>query len=1145
MTDPERERRPGEELPLDDPGFLMRFKEFAPTSFAVDHRTSMVVLLVIIGILGLLSYQTTPKESFPEIEVPMIAVNTLYPGVSPADMESLITRPLEDELSTISEIKELTSSSTEGYSSVVAEFETTVNMEDALQKVREKVDLAKPELPAEAEEPSVMEFDFTEVPIMQVNLSGDYGLVRLKDIADDLQDRLEQIPELLRVDVRGGLEREVKVDVDLPRLQFYGLALGDVIDAIAAENVNIPGGSIDVGRSKYLVRVDGEFEDPSLIEDLVITAEIGRPVYVRDVASVDFGFAERDSYARLDGSPVITLDIIKRSGENIIATSEAVKEVIAEFDPLFPPSTVVKITGDQSVDIEMMVSSLENNILSGLILIVAVLLFFLGLANSGFVAVSIPSSMLLSFIVLKLMGVSMNMVVLFSLILALGMLVDNAIVVLESIFRCREEGDPLATAVVRGVSEVGMAVTASTATTVAVFFPIVFVEGVAGQVFGDMALTVVFSLIASLLAALFFIPMLASRDFTTSGEQLAGHTQNRPFLQFPTPTDADSWFTRARLAGLSIGHLLLRTLTALLVLLALAAKVVLAPLAILFSPLIWLVGHRRTPTRWQQTATWFARDRFGPLPSERVWPGLLSVPTLVDLQTGLRGLGRWVAGHGGWVGRIARAFIWPLAFLFWLLRSGFSLIVRLISTLFQVIALLIAAAVIVLVRIVVLLASPVVNPVLAAFNHGFNLLQNTYPPVLRAALRHRWSVIGVAVGLFAVCWFALLPRLGRELIPQVQQGEFNLDITLPVGTPIEHTYQVARGIEDVLLADDAVALTAVTAGAEDNATRVAEAGEHTARITVRLAPHLGPRDEQAVINRIRAEFADYPELSMEVTYPALFSFKSPVEVEIRGYQLDLLKSLAQTAESRLAEIPGLVDVRSSLQTGNPEIRIIYNRAALAEYGLSLRTVAELVRDKVQGSVATEYRQAERLIDILVRLEEKDRLGLSELSQLIVNPGGAIPIPLSAVADLRVNEGPSEIRRIDQTRSAVIYANLSGADLATVSRDIVTVMRDLDYPPGFDFAVSGQNEEMQTSLNSLLLAFALALFLVYIVMASQFESLVQPFLIMMTVPLALIGVISGLFLLNITISIMVFIGLIILAGIVVNNAIVLIDYIDIL
>ena len=387
-----------------DRAFLDRFKEFGPTSFAVNHSTSMIVLLILIAVMGIYSYMTMPQESFPEIEMPMVVVNTMYPGVAPADMESLVTRPLEEDLSTISDIKLMTSTSVEGYSSIMIEFETTVNLDEALAKVREKVDLAKSELPPEAKEPTIIEFNFSEVPVIQVNLAGDYRLVRLKEVGEDLQDRLEQIPSVLRVDLRGGLEREVAVEVDLAKLKYYNVAIGDVIEAIAEENVNIPGGAIDVGSSKYLVRVDGEFEDPALIEDVVVALVDGRPVYVRDIATVDFGFAERTSYARLDGSSVVTLDVIKRTGENIIETTDAVRAAVAESMSVFPPSTRVEFTSDMSEDIAMMISSLENNIISGLILIVGVLLFFLGLRTSVFVAISIPSSMFLSFILIKASG---------------------------------------------------------------------------------------------------------------------------------------------------------------------------------------------------------------------------------------------------------------------------------------------------------------------------------------------------------------------------------------------------------------------------------------------------------------------------------------------------------------------------------------------------------------------------------------------------------------------------------------------------------------------------------------------------------------------------------------------------------------------
>ncbi|HCL27161.1 MAG TPA: AcrB/AcrD/AcrF family protein, partial [Candidatus Latescibacteria bacterium] len=496
-----------------------KFKELAVTSWAVNHGTSVLILFFIITLAGVMAYQTIPKESFPEIEIPMIAVNTIYSGVSPKDIESLVTRVIEQELNTVPDLKQLTSTSVEGYSSVVAEFTTAVNMDEALQRVREKVGLAKPDLPADAEEPGIYEFDFQEVPILQVNLSGKYGLVRLKEIGEDLEDLLEQIPTVLRVDLRGGREREVKVDVSLSRLQYYGVSLEDLVDAVRDENVNIPGGSIDVGEMKFLVRVDGELHDPLSIRDIVVDTRDGRPIYVRDIAEVDFGFAERDSYARLDGRAVVTLDVVKRSGENIIETADAVRAAVDEMQPLFPPTTVVKITSDMSQDIRMMVSSLENNIISGLLLIIAVLLFFLGVRNSVLVGIAIPTSMLLSFLVLSVLGVTMNMVVLFSLILALGMLVDNAIVVVENTYRYVEEGWDRAEAARKATGEVAVPVIAATLTTLAAFGPMLFWPGIVGEFMSYLPMTLIITLSSSLFVALVIVPVLCARYLRLDGEK--------------------------------------------------------------------------------------------------------------------------------------------------------------------------------------------------------------------------------------------------------------------------------------------------------------------------------------------------------------------------------------------------------------------------------------------------------------------------------------------------------------------------------------------------------------------------------------------------------------------------------------------------
>jgi HAE1 family hydrophobic/amphiphilic exporter-1 len=1176
-------------------------------AFTTRRPVAILMVVLAVVVFGWVSYNRLALTLMPDMSYPSLTVRTEYPGTAPEEIENTISQRLEQELGVVPGLTTISSISKAGQSDVIMEFGWETDMNNVSADVREKVDRVRLPDDADRPillryDPTldpIMRFGLAgPQSLYDLRYLAEYDIKRRLEALEGVaaikvKGGLEELYLVaidesrlatLGLDIGQVNTRLAQGNVNLPggnlsegqteyliRTMNEFQSLEEIEDLIITRQNGVDIRVRDIGSvSRYyrdrevITAVKGlesiELElykeaDANIVEVArrVNLALFGTPEQQAYVAKLPPGATgppapkEKPTEAQKDGDKKEGENAGRNFGQARRAEARRVMEYLQMTDFIayqLPAEASIQTLADQSIFIRNSIDEVKNNAIFGAVIAVIVLFVFLrNLGQTLIIGICIPISIVATFAPMFMSDVSLNIISLGGLALGVGMLVDNAIVVLESIFRCREEGDPLAAAVVRGVSEVGMAVTASTATTVAVFFPIVFVEGVAGQVFGDMALTVVFSLLASLLAALFFIPMLASRDFTKSSAALAGASAQSTFLQFPTAGEGAAWSTHAGCTARSMGALVLRGLLALGALVTVVLKGVLSLASLVLSPLLGIVSRFMMKGLWTRWSTWLAADTCGPLKGASIWPGLLTVTTLADFGTGMAGVAHWIWGRGGIFGKILRTPFLLVLLPFWIIRSLFSLIVRLISASTQVFALLIAALVIVVSRSVSLLATPVVTPALAAFNHGFDLLQKAYPPLLRAALRQRWTVIGVAIVLFAVCWTLLLPRLGRELIPQVHQGEFNLDITLPVGTPIERTYQVARTIEQELLADPDVALTAVTAGAENNATTVAEAGEHTARVTVRLQPDSGIATETAVIARTRQKFADFPELDMEVTYPALFSFKSPVEVEIRGYQLDILKDLARTAENRLSEIPGLVDVRSSLQTGNPEIRIIYNRAALAEFGLSLRPVAELVRNKVQGAVATEYRQAERLIDILVRLEEDDRLGLAELSQLIVNPGAEVPIPLSAVAELQVNEGPSEIRRINQTRSAVIYANLSGADLATVSRDITTVMSDLEYPSGFDYAISGQNEEMQTSLNSLLLAFALALFLVYIVMASQFESLVQPFLIMMTVPLALIGVIAGLWAMGISVSIMVFIGLIILAGIVVNNAIVLIDYIN--
>ena len=1014
----------GAARPRADAGYLARFKEFRVTSFAIEHRTSSVVLLILITITGLTSYQVIPKESFPEIEIPMIAVNTIYPGVSPADIETLVTRPIEEELSAISDIKELSSTSIEGFSNVVAEFETTVDLEEALQQMREKVDLAKPELPEDAEEPSIVEFSFSELPIMQVNLAGDFGLVYLKDIAEDLQDELESIPEILRVDIRGGLEQEVKVDVHLSRLQFYNLSLQDVIDAIASENVNIPGGSIDVGDQKFLVRVDGEFNDPELIEDLVITADDAGPIYVRDLADVEFGFSERESYARLDGSPVVTLDIVKRSGENIIETADRVKAVIEEMRPLFPATMTVKVTGDMSRDIFSMVSSLENNIISGLILIVSVLLFFLGLRTSLFVAVSIPSSMLLSFGVLRLLGVSMNMVVLFSLILALGMLVDNAIVVVENIYRYVERGWDRKLAAKKATGEVAGPVIAATLTTLAAFAPLLFWPGISGEFMSYLPTTLIVTLSSSLFVALVIVPTLCAMFILRDDEE-------------PPPLTRAARFTLIAVsAGVVLGLAAANPLTAVL-LVATAA-------------ILWGLYHfalKRASTVFQHW--WLER-------------------AMVFYET-----------------QLVRALNHPV--------------------------LVLGSCAALLIGTVILFGR---------FNAGVEYFPEAIPP--------------------------------RQIM---------VSVDAPTGTSADFTDRLVRRIEAKLPAYDGVAMdgesvvaTVGGGGGGGNPMGGGPGGPEAGQVTISFVEfqdqQLDGFETLAILQETIANDIAGADISVDKAEEGPAT-GAPVNMELVGSDPDLLSDLADELIGTLQSDPvyaKLVRLNSNLDDARPELGVRVDREKAALYGLSTLSVGQAIRGAIQGIEAAKYRTGNDEYDIIVRLAKEDRDELSALAELTVMSDGD-PIPLLSVASWEVGQGAGSIQRLDMDRSVTVSSEVragynSNAALAEVQQALGGFAEDL--PPGYQIRYTGENEEQAEAQAFLITAFAMALFLIGFILISQFNSLVKPFIILTSVLMSTVGVLLGLMLFRMPFGIiMTGVGIISLAGIVVNNAIVLIDYIDIL
>ena len=1000
------------------------FKEFSLTSLAVGNRTSVVVLFAFITIAGLVSYRAIPKESFPEIEIPSVAVNTIYPGVSPSDIESLVTRKIEEELNTISGLKELTSTSVEGYSSVFAEFETSTNMDEALQKVREKVDLARSEIPSDAEDPSIFELSMSDVPVMQVNIAGGYGLVRLKEIGEDLQERIEAIPAVLRVELRGGLEREVTVDVNLSKLQYYNVSFDDVLSAIRQENVNIPGGTIDVNGVKYLVRVDGEFDDPALVGDLVVETVAGRPIYVRDVATVEFGFAERGSYARLGEEPVVTLDVIKRSGENIIATAEAVRAEVDAMRPLFPPSTIISITSDMSADIGEMVSSLQNNIISGLILIVGVLLFVLGLRTSIFVALPIPTSMFLSFIVLWVLGVSMNMVVLFSLILALGMLVDNAIVIVENIYRFIEEGWDRRTAAKKATGEVAAPVIAATATTLAAFTPLLFWPGIAGQFMQYLPLTLIVTLSSSLFVALVIVPTLCSLFLDSANAR--PRVPNRP------------------------ARLLLLGCVALFLLLVGLANPLTALLFVVTAAGLWLLHAR-----------------------------------LLD--------------------RMGRAFM----------------------------------------------------------AQGFPRLMRWYERRLRWALDHRAAVLGGSVAaLVATIMVYDAFAAPVEYFPEdIPPATIVVAVEAPVGTSAAVTDGYARRLKGELAGiagiDDAeTVVTTVGAGGGGGGPMGGggPSGPEAGRITVSMVDYQDRRFDvfstlAEMQERVGTDLAGAEVRVDQIAEGPLSG--PPVNIEISGEDPSLLEQLANRAIDLIEAAPAytrLVGLESDMDDGRPELQVEVDRERASLYGLSTNDVGFAVRAAINGLEAAKYRTGNDEYDIVVRLREEDRQEVTALEQLTAFADGK-QVPLLSVADWSVSEGYSSIRRKDMDRVATVSAEVaSGYNSNDVRGEVETLLADFSagLPPGYAMAFTGEQEEQQEAQTFLMTAFMMALMLIALILISQFNSVVKPLIILSSVIMSTIGVLIGLMVFRMPfVIIMTGVGVISLAGIVVNNAIVLIDYIDVL
>ena len=1056
------------------------------TSFVTSRPVAVLMVFVAAVVFGVLSYSQLPVTLMPEMSYPTVTVRTEYPGAAPEEVENDVSRRIEEVLGVVAGLRRMSSISRAGVSDVVLEFSWDTKMSDAIQDTLEKLDLVF--LPTEAERPLILRFDPSLDPVMELSLSGsgdrfkgDEGLRRLRRIAElQVKRSLEPIKGVAAVKVRGGLEEEIHVLLDAQALRRSRLSAQNVIDRLAEENINVAGGTLKEGRTEYMVRTVNEYVNLDEIRDTVVTTVDDREIRISDLGEVVRSNKEREILTRTEGRESVQLDVFKEADANMVALAKIVTKAVGELD-LDPETGLLavaveeggggrrgpnrgrrssgglaedlfkaeganlEVVADRSKFIEGSINEVRNTaVLGGLLAVIILYLFLRNFLTTLIVAVSIPISLLITFAPLNVLGVSLNIMSLGGLALGVGMLVDSSIVVLESIFRCREEGDGLVDSAVRGTEEVSAAVMASVFTSIAVFFPMVFIEGIAGQAFGDLGLAVVISLLASLAVALLFIPMLASRRGVAMPTGKSALQRLRSYAALGV-------FKRdfASLRHWMRDGSALRYLPALLGFVFLAVRLVVGSVLELVAKVLLLL--------------------------------IIAIAFLV--------------------GRL----IWPV-----------------VSRVFFVV-------------------SRVPVRVTGALLDGLN---SAYPPILRTALR--WP-IGVLLIIGGTIWSSvwMLGQLETELLPEVRQGEFTFEVALPVGTPLEESDRILSGAEQAILSErEHIQKLLLTIGYDATNSQRSDEGEHTARFKV-LLESSNAEEEQEVVGRLRAKLAQIPDLTARVARPVLFSFKTPIEVEVHGDDLDELKRYGDLVAALMSEMPELADVESTLRSGAPEVQIVYDRALLARYELNVQTVAQMVRNQVKGFEATLYNLKDRRVPIIVRLDETDRRSTDDLNRLVVNPGSDNrAIQLGAVAAVELGEGPSEVRRVDSRRVALVRSNLGEASLGTaVSRIEDVLSTEVDWPANMSFVVAGQSQEWERSKSSLWLALGLSIFLVYVIMAAQFESLLHPLVIMFTIPLAFFGTVLTLYVLGVNLSIVVFLGMIMLAGIVVNNAIVLVDYIN--
>lgn len=1012
-----------------------KLREFGLTSLSIDNGTTVFLLTFMIFLFGLQAYNSMPKEQFPEVSFPTVFVNTPYFGNSAADIENLITRPLEKEINTIIGLESLTSVSVQDFSMVTVEFVPDMEIDEAVRKVKDAVDIAKSELPSDLEtDPQVVEINLSEIPILSVNLSGDYSVDQLKEYAEHLEDAFENLTQVSDAVIKGALEREVKIDVDLARMEALKISFTDIENAVSSENLSMSGGEIQLGGYQRAVRIIGQFENIDQIRNIIVKSESQRPVYLKDIAQVSFGYKDRTSIARSDGLPVVSVDVIKRTGENLIEAADNVKAIIEDAENrVFPADLKVSIFNDQSYYTKLLISNLENSIISGIILVILVLLFFMGLRNASFVGIAIPLSMLMGILWLFLTDVTLNMVVLFSLILALGMLVDNGIVIVENVYRYFQRGYSPMDAAKYGAGEVAVPIIASTATTLAAFVPIAFWPGIFGEFMKYLPITLILVLGSSLLVALIINPVFTSR-----------------FMKIDVRADDP--------------------------------------------------GRRKKNKRYT----------------------LLFVVVLVVISV--------ICHFAGvdWLRNLSAIAALVTLLNYYVLRPG--------SFFFQ-------------------------DHIMPALERGYNWFISR--------VLHRKMPVFVFVGTFGLLIISILAVAVNTpkviFFPSADPLYINVFVELPLGRDIHSTDRAVRVIEkqisEVLKPYEEIVESVLTQIGENTSdpNSPPEPGNspNKARITVTFVPteERGGVSTAEVMNKIRSQLDYLPGIQIVVDQNASGPpAGKPINIEIQGPQMDELALLAEDMITFLnnRNIGGIEELKTDVQIGKPELLVHINRESARRFELSTGMIASAIRTSIYGKEVSKYKIGEDEYPIQVRLDTIYRNNISSiLNQRITfrDPASGLltQVPISTVADIEYSSTYSAIKRKDMDRVITVYSNvLSNYNANEVVAEIRQALEDFHTPEYITYEFTGEQQQQAEDMGFLETAFLISVFLIFLILVSQFNSMLSPFIIILTVMFSTIGVFLGYAITGRDVSVIFTgVGIISLAGIVVNNAIILVDYTDLL